>query len=730
MHLIKLLLITILLVAYAKGETQNSPAQASNLYELPDLIVTGTLWDTPIKDVSESVTLISDSALKDRAAIFFEDLVNVVPNLTATGGSNRSRYFQLRGMGENSQFEGETPDLSVRFLIDDFDFTGIGGIASLFDLKQVEVIRGAQSSAYGVDASAGIIKLTTNDANGAETSKARISIGSKNLKSLGYATGGVLGDKATSRTNYRLSISQNKTDGFIENTFLNKKDTNQSEESFSLLKLKHQPSDNSSIQTSFIYADAKGGYDQWSLNNTHLKTQSDDTGQDNQRSKGVSVRVNSQNFKDFTVTSVTSVLQTDSLYSYDADWGNYVKYDINAETSEVEINPNSNSGFEGFLSTTRDRKFVSQELRIDSIDSLASSHLINKWTTGIHFNDVSEASSIDYFDDLEIEDGLAKVFSKYATQSISLFGQAESPINENSKLIFGLRYEYQKVKFDSKTINNGIYDWGTALDDGGFVSNTDKLFGSSITYQNKISDSYTLFLSYNNGYKGAGVNTTTFRNSWGTSPIKFNTEKIDNVELGIHYLNLDKTYKAKFNLFYLTRENAQLRDSDGSGGWFNYFTSNQGDAKHYGAEYNSIWNFIPGWSLENNISLLKAKLDASNRDLANAPSYKYSLSLKYNPENGFYSNISINGSDEYYEENGHREKREAFSVVNASIGFTKEHWDVCLWAKNLFDHNYSQRIFYFNNYHPADGGKNAEVARLYKAYSDPLNYGVTINYDW
>jgi outer membrane receptor protein involved in Fe transport len=724
MHKFKLLLITILLAVNANGQSPNTPVLESSVYELPDYIVTGTLWDTPIQNVPQSVTLFSETAVEDRQALYFQDLVNAVPNLTMTGGNNRARYFQLRGMGENSQFEGETPDLSVRFLIDDFDFTGIGGIASLFDLKQVEVIRGAQSSAYGVNASAGIIKLSTQEANGEGSSKTKLSIGTHNQRSFGYATGGILGDKATSKTNYRLSIFQNKTDGFIENEFLNRKDTNQSEEIFSLLKLRYNPSDQSSIQTSLVYADAKADYDQWSLYNTYLKTQSDDPGEDNQRSKGISVRMNSNNFNNFSLTSVTSLLNTDSLYSYDADWGNFYSTDENGNLTE-----DSNSGFEGSLSTLRDRKSISQEIRMDSIDSLSSASFLNKWTAGIHFNAISEDSTIDYFDDLEIEDGFAKVFSEYSTQSISLFGQAESIINENSKLTFGLRYEYQKVDFDSETINNGIYSWGTALDTGGKVSTSDKLLGGSITYQNKISDSYTLFLSYHKGYKGAGVNTTTFRSSWGTSPKKFDSETIDNFELGISYLNPENTYKTKFNVFYLNRSDAQLRDSDGSGGWFNYFTSNQGDAKHYGAEYHSVWNFTPNWSFENNISLLKARIDESHRDLGNAPSYKFSCLLKYNPNNAFYSSISINGSDDYYEENGHDLKREAYTIVNASIGYAKNHWDISLWAKNLFDHDFTQRVFYFDNYHPEDNYAY-DSKRFYKASGDPLNYGVTINYDW
>ena len=395
-----------------RGKHRIHPSLEPTVYELPDLIVTGTLWDTPIKDVAESVTVFSEGALQDRQANHLQDLVTAIPNLTATGGNNRSRYFQLRGMGENSQFEGETPDLSVRFLIDDFDFTGIGGIASLFDVSQLEVIRGAQTSAYGVNASAGIIKLSTNEANGEEVSKAKVSIGTHNQRSFGYATGGFLGDKASSKTSYRLSISQNKTDGFIENTFLNRKDTNQSEETFSLLKLKHNPSNNSTVQTSFVYADAKAGYDQWSLNNTYLKTQSDDPGEDNQRSKGISVRMNSKNFDNFSITSVSTILHTDSIYSYDSDWGNY----------QVDENWNltGTSGYDGFLSIDRNRKAVSQEIRMDSSEDQSVNTLFSKWSAGIYFSKLSEESDINYLDNFD-DDGRADVFSDYNTQSILSF---------------------------------------------------------------------------------------------------------------------------------------------------------------------------------------------------------------------------------------------------------------------------------------------------------------------
>ena len=51
------------------------------------------------------------------------------------------------------------------------------------------------------------------------------------------------------------------------------------QEFFSLLKLKHNLSNDSNILTSFLYADAKGGYDQWSLNKHLFENTVDDPGE-------------------------------------------------------------------------------------------------------------------------------------------------------------------------------------------------------------------------------------------------------------------------------------------------------------------------------------------------------------------------------------------------------------------------------------------------------------------
>ncbi|MCH7570589.1 MAG: TonB-dependent receptor plug domain-containing protein, partial [Deltaproteobacteria bacterium] len=79
------------------------------------------------------------------------ELIQLVPNLNWSGDGHRARYFQIRGVGELAQYQG-APNPSVGFLVDDIDFSGIGTIATLFDIDHIEVLRGPQSIRYGANA--------------------------------------------------------------------------------------------------------------------------------------------------------------------------------------------------------------------------------------------------------------------------------------------------------------------------------------------------------------------------------------------------------------------------------------------------------------------------------------------------------------------------------------------------------------------------------------------------
>jgi outer membrane receptor protein involved in Fe transport len=212
------------------------PAQR-DIHELPDFVVTGSLWESDLTRTTASVTALDSERLAGDTQ-HFEDLINAIPNLTWTGGTSRPRYFQIRGIGENSQFEGETPDSSIRFLVDDLDFTGLGGIGNLFDVQQVEVLRGPQAGAYGVNAAGGVIKIVTNEPTSEWSGQVEGTIGEDNLISTGFAIGGPLLEDDPERLTFRFSTYQLQQDGFRDNQFLGKDDTNERDELNTRLKLR------------------------------------------------------------------------------------------------------------------------------------------------------------------------------------------------------------------------------------------------------------------------------------------------------------------------------------------------------------------------------------------------------------------------------------------------------------------------------------------------------------
>src|ERR1700690_2205590 len=129
---------------------------------LQEIVVTARMRDSNAADLPQSVSVLDAAALQAAGVQHFEDVLGMIPNLSWASGSSRPRFFQMRGIGEVEQYQG-APNPSVGFLIDDIDFSGVGMPATLFDTRQVEVLRGPQGTVYGANALAGLINVRTED---------------------------------------------------------------------------------------------------------------------------------------------------------------------------------------------------------------------------------------------------------------------------------------------------------------------------------------------------------------------------------------------------------------------------------------------------------------------------------------------------------------------------------------------------------------------------------------
>ena len=685
---------------HAQSATDAPASVEPETNQLPTTVVTGTLWESELQSTTASITVLDSEQIQSSGTQHFGDIINSIPNLTWTGGSSRPRYIQIRGIGENSQFEGETPDSSVRFMVDDLDFTGIGTIGNLFDVQQVEVLRGPQAGAFGANAAGGVIKIVSNDPTPYWTGQVEGTVGEDSLVAGGLAVGGPILESDPEKLTFRFSAYQLTQDGFRDNKFLNKDDTNERDEFNTRLKLRWLANEDWQWDGTLFYANADNGYDEWTLENTEFETISDQPGRDEQESIAGSLRGTWTGLSRVDVTTITSYSDTDSTNSYDADWTNIVAVPLFTVYS-------------GFLEAEREREVFSEEIRFDSTDQKDALGWIDRWTIGAYLQIFSEDTAVDYTD--EYASGI--VNSEYETESYALFGQIGHDFSERFRLTLGLRYEYHSVDFESETLDDYF---GTLLP-GAQNDSSDSLFGGKLILEYDLNDKHTSFASITRGYKAGGANSGSFRAA--DQPAVYDDETLWNYEIGLRSQWLDGQLSSQVTVFYLDRDDAQLRDSDGAGGFFNYFTSNQGSAEHYGIEAETTWFINPNWTASAGLGLLEAEADATSKDLANAPHYTYNVRIDYVTENGFFANLELVGSDSYYESNSvdNSEKRSSFAQFNGAIGYRYENWTLTLWGRNLFDEEYEKRVFHFDN---------GYGEQRYENPADPQQFGVTANYSW
>lgn len=128
---------------------------------IEEIFVTSDFHSPEINTLANSVTVFNDTLIKKAGAQHLENLLGRAPNVNYSSGASRGRFFQIRGIGERSQFVNPI-NPSVGLIVDGIDFTGLGLSATTLDIEQIEILRGPQGTLYGANALGGLIHLSSN----------------------------------------------------------------------------------------------------------------------------------------------------------------------------------------------------------------------------------------------------------------------------------------------------------------------------------------------------------------------------------------------------------------------------------------------------------------------------------------------------------------------------------------------------------------------------------------
>lgn len=670
------------------------------------ITVTSDFRQQNLLKTSSALSVLTNVEVKQRNAQNLEELIAVIPNVNFAGGSQRARYYQIRGIGERSQFN-EPVNPSVGMIIDGIDFTGIGSIANLFDTQQVEVFRGPQGTRFGANALAGIFNISTNAPT--DQFEGAVKLDAANYNSLGL--GLALSGPATDIINYRLAVNKYQSDGFIENTHLDKKDTNNRDETTLRGKLSIEAITDLTIDLSAFYFDFDNGFDAFSLDNTR-KTLSDQPGLDQQETSALAAKFTYQGFNSFTLVSLLSHAKSDLAYGYDEDWA----FEGISAPENIE---NQDFAYWEYSSTDyyfRDKSTQTLELRALSNEGNELFNGSTTWVTGFYFKSDDEDLTRKY---TYLDNDFSSTFD---TQSTALYGQLDSQLNEKWSLTTGIRVEQRSADY----INSD--DFIDSIDD--------TMVGGKLVLSYQQNDDVFWYGSINRGYKTGGANTDgSLPNDLRT----FEPEYIVNYELGYKISLLNNTAFIRTAAFYMDRTDVQVKSSktiareDGSSEFISYL-GNAATGSNVGVEVEGSWQFNDLLELYGSLGLLDTEYDdfinaddknLSGRQQAHAPNYQFNVGINIQPNEYWVVNFSVDGKDGFYFSDSHNERSKSVVLANASLSYLSDDYQVKIWTRNLTNEDYANRGFYFGN-DPRDG----YTAKPYTQLSEPLVFGITLDYQF
>ena len=187
---------------------QSSPGQNGNGIVVYGLRRADTLQDTPAAITAFNAETIENAGIQKPA-----DFINLTPNVNLVETQNVGNAFVIiRGI---TQARNSEPSVAV--VVDGVQQVNPAQFnQDLFDIQQIEVLKGPQGALYGRNAIGGAIIITTKQPT--DQLEGNVTAGIDN--GFGWYTHGGISGPIAPGIKFRLSGLYKDTDGYIRNTYL------------------------------------------------------------------------------------------------------------------------------------------------------------------------------------------------------------------------------------------------------------------------------------------------------------------------------------------------------------------------------------------------------------------------------------------------------------------------------------------------------------------------------
>ena len=666
-----------------------SACLASNMVvaqEVPDkndasmdtIVVIGEKIERSLKDTTSSISVISEEALNSTQYQSITDAISEIPNVVALSGA----VPDIRGVSGNGAAGGFNSISGgakgrVTTLIDGIaepfvaDFTGDSGI---WDVQQIEVYRGPQSTSNGRNSIGGSIYIKTKDPT--EQWEGAVRVGYRNQESYLDTSAVLSGPIIEDQLAFRISVQRLEADTITDETgFADNPpdyDLNKIESERVRAKLLWTPTDDLKLLLSHSSSNEQGDTGRVYYKATDLDKH------ERLFFRNIETDVDTTSLKvDYKINQSMSL---DVVFAYmDYQWG-FDSYEPDPANEQQLL-------------------FDENNITVDAKLSFGQQNDALKGFVGLAYfereHDVTSVGTYPYNGDDE-------------SDSISIYSEVSYDLSNDVTVIAGARLERESQ------LRHFIYG---AIDS--ILDNDTTIFLPKLVVQYDWSPETTLALSARKGYNAAGgaLNFTAQEYYY------FGEEKVDTFELSSRSAFADGNVFLSSNLFYNTYDGYQALSST-------RFIVNVDDVATYGLEMEISATVHEDIELKAGLGLLKTKIrdagddypEVEGNELNSAPSVTASLGAKYWLTETFNIGLSVNYVDEYYGDFTNTAERVAgdYSLVRLHGSYENKNWLISAYVNNALD---DEAIL---SREPASG----RYPDGYVSVVDPRNIGASVIYSF
>lgn len=675
--------------------------------EVPEITVTAERRDQLLSEVASTIDVIESNQLEDNHAFTLRDISNHTSNLLVQP-TETYKAITIRGVGGGGRNVGF--DSRVGVYVDGvFMGQGIALDNPIYDIDQIEVLKGPQGYLFGNGSDAGAINIVTKQPSHQSERSFTAGVGNFGYLESTFKLNGELTNKLTGR----FVMRSEDHDGFVRNTFDNGK-LKQLWRFATRGQLKYEVNDQLDLTIAADYSKSRpdtyliqsqtGMFGQPANPPASFdRTEVNDRPSTIIKAQGVQLNANYYFADDGQFTAILASRDTRTMLSNDIDYSRdailRTEFDDSTEQTSQEFRYTSPDSIAWpFVAGLY---FYQQDARNDRPAFLGSDLETNVTIQGIGTLPIGSIFGVQ-------EGASVPLDGRVKTNTHAIYTNIDHSFWERYQLHLGGRYSWEKKHLDFSVDGTQSGGFGIATLKHYQDNIRQHFFSPMVGLSYQLSTKSRVYGKFSRAYKSGGWNVEFLTDAQVSDGFEYEPESVNAYEFGYRYSSTaTKLGISAFINHYQDYQVFQFANLGGNTVALQLRNAAEVIAKGIELDIRHVFNHQ--WSMAANLAYLDAKFErfpggsvngtsADGQRLPDAPKWSGAAALNYQNDFGvlnaplkislqtnFQSSLLSGISNE--PENARIAGR---AVINANIGYTSpnQQWDVNFWVRNLANKEY------------------------------------------